>query len=621
MRKAALDLPTIGLVGPAPRRLPRQRERRRPGLGTARMEVLRTTGLLDTATREFWDGLTGLAARLLAVPFAAMTVVDGVQTLTLSQAAPGDDSAAWSSGALQAQVLQRMRSVSDSGGAFEQPAARPAGTDLRAWLSWPLTSSDNRTVGTFAVCDVAPRSWTDADTALLRVLARSASAQLSLLAAADAERSAREDLSAVRESEQRSEQRLQRLAAVALELLRAESVEDLTTIVVNRGLPVLGADGGAVVVRADDRFAAAVSDRLGPQVQQAYGRLPLDDPLPAAYVARTGKRLVLPSRAAGLAFAPEMGPLYDSSQRLAWVFTPLWVGNRLLGSLAASWAEEREFSADDLTVLDAFSAQCAQALDRIRLTQAQRETAVEGQRLSEALQRSLLTQPATRADLDIAFRYLPAVHEAHVGGDWYDAFEDSRGATIVAVGDVAGHDGNAAAAMAQLRNLLRGLAYDSHDPPAVLLSRLDRAAMALGVDTLATAVVVRIEADSATGGRWIRWSSAGHVPPLLRMADGTVHVLTGQPDLLLGLDGDTVRADYAAALPEHGTLLLYTDGLVERRGEDLSVGVERLAAVFAAAQGGVEDSCDRLLSGMLPTPPEDDVAILVLRPRPPIDLT
>jgi serine phosphatase RsbU (regulator of sigma subunit) len=236
-------------------------------------------------------------------------------------------------------------------------------------------------------------------------------------------------------------------------------------------------------------------------------------------------------------------------------------------------------------------------------------------RLPEALQRILLTQPALRPDLDMGCRYLPAVHEAHVGGDWFDAFECSTGATILAVGDVAGHDRNAAAAMAQFRNLLRGLAFDSDDTPAVLLSRLDRAGLALGVDSLATAVVVRLEPAGAAGGRRMLWSSAGHVPPLLRLADGTVRALEAEADLLLGLDGCTPRHDHQATLPDNGTLLLYTDGLVERRHEDLAVGLLRLGDVLARVAGGAEVVCERVLRSMLPGPHEDDVALLVVQPQ------
>ncbi|MBK5306075.1 MAG: SpoIIE family protein phosphatase [Frankiaceae bacterium] len=609
----------VDLDASAPGRpMPRQRERLHSGMGTARLEVLRTTGLLDDATREFWDGLTALSASLLSVPLAMMTLVQDDETLTMSTGGRARCGQRWTTeleAGVRRHMSQSLAPLVVEDGQWDELRRKADGSGVRSWITWPLVTSDGSVAGAFTVFDVCTRSWTHAELTLLGVFARSASAQLSLLAASDAERAARDDLQAVRESERRVEQRLQRLASVALELLRAEEIEDLTEIVVNRGLPVLGADGGAVVVRDDDRFAAAVSDRLGPQVQSAYRELPLDDPLPAAYVARTGKRLVLPTRAAGLAFTPAMGPLYDSSHRHAWVFTPLWVGNRLLGSLAASWAEERDFSDDDLTVLDAFAAQCAQALERIRLTKGREETAVRGQRLSEALQRSLLTQPATRRDLDIGCRYLPAVHEAHVGGDWFDAFECSSGATVLAVGDVAGHDRNAAAAMAQLRNLLRGLAFDSDDPPAVLLSRLDRAALALGLDALATAVVVRLEPQDMAGGRRMLWSSAGHVPPLLRLADGSVHALVAEEDLLLGLDGYTPRHDHKAALPDHSTLLLYTDGLVERRGEDLDVGVQRLVDVVSGLAGGADAVCDRVLRGMLPGPQEDDVALLVVQPR------
>jgi serine phosphatase RsbU (regulator of sigma subunit) len=607
----------LGDLAP-PRPLPRQRERLESGVGTARLEVLRTTGLLDDAMREFWDGLTALSARLLSAPLSMMTLVQDDEALTVSTGGQVGCDNGWTT-ELEAGVCRHMSEslapVVVDDGHWDELRRTAVGRAVRSWLSWPLVTADGSVVGALSVLDVRARSWAGSELALLGVFARSASAQLSLLAASAAEQSARDDLQTMRESERRAEQRLQRLTSVALELLRAEEVADLTEIVVNRGLPVLGADGGAVVVRDDDSFAAAVSVRLGPQVQSAYGVLPLDDPWPAAYVARTGKRLVLPTRASGLAFTPAMGALYESSQRYAWVFTPLWVGNRLLGSLAASWTEEQEFSDEDLSVLDAFGAQCAQALERIRLTKGRQETVVRGQRLSEALQRSLLTQPATRRDLDIGCRYLPAVHEAHVGGDWFDAFECSSGATILAVGDVAGHDRNAAAAMAQLRNLLRGLAFDSDDPPAKLLSRLDRAGIALGLDALATAVVMRLEPAGISGGRRMLWSSAGHVPPLLRLSDGTVHALVAEEDLLLGLDGYTPRHDHEAALPDQSTLLLYTDGLVERRHEDLEVGLQRLVDVVVGVAGAADDVCDQVLRGMLPGPQEDDVALLVVQPR------
>ncbi|MCW2601495.1 MAG: putative sensor protein [Frankiales bacterium] len=593
-----------------------------------RLEAVRGTGLLGSATQESWDGLTVFAARLLRAPMAFMTLVDDMRSFWLSSVGVEVGGPEPRQYKVEESVCQYV--IADRAPLVVNDATQHARTrnnalvnllGVRAWAGYPVLNANGQTLGAFCVMDVVPRVWSSDDIELLGVLAQAASDQLSLLTAVASERAAREDATALRDSERRAEARLQRLAFVALELVGAETIEDLTEIVVNKGLPVLGADGGAVVVRAadEDVVRLAVSDRLGEEVQITYGVLPVDDPLPAAYVARTGERLLFPTRASGLAFTPEMGPLYEATKRNAWAFTPLKIGHRLLGALAVSWVDERRFTDDELTVIEAFGAQCAQALDRIRIEGAQYASALKIQRLAEALQRSLLTQPPTPPELDIAFRYLPAVMEAQIGGDWYDAFDNASGATVISVGDVAGHDGNAAAAMAQLRNLLRGLAVDSDDSPAMLLSRLDRAIARLDLDTLATALIARIDAgpaDRSRGVRRVRWSSAGHLPPLLRLPDGTVRILSDNSDLLLGLDPHTDRVERVNDLPDGSALVLYTDGLVERRGQGLDAGLGRLAESLAAVgHAGAEEVCDKLLKAMLPHAPEDDVALLVLKPR------
>ncbi|MBO4210719.1 SpoIIE family protein phosphatase [Micromonospora echinofusca] len=420
----------------------------------------------------------------------------------------------------------------------------------------------------------------------------------------------------VQEAERRAEARLHQLVTVALALLSAESVEDLTSIVVDRSMPVLGADGGAVVVReSDGGLRVVVSGRFGERTRAAYRSLPPDSPLPACHTARTGDPVLLPTRAAGLAFTPGMADVYAATRRDAWAFLPLRVGARLLGSLAVSWREEREFSSDELTMLEAFAAQCAQALDRIQHLSAQRESALAAQRLSETLQRSLLTQPPTPDSLDIAVRYQPAAHEAQVGGDWYDAFVTSTGATMLVVGDVTGHDQIAVAAMGQIRNVLRGLAYDSDGGPAALLGRLDRALRGLRVGALASAVLARVEPAVTVDGRDVRrlcWSNAGHPPPLLRRPDGTVEVLTSR-GLMLGVQPGVGRTEQVLDVPEGSTLLLYTDGLVERRDITLDEGIDRLAGLFGAVGAGhPEQVCDAVLAAV-PVDHEDDIALLVVR--------
>ncbi|MGW5669126.1 PP2C family protein-serine/threonine phosphatase [Micromonospora sp. NPDC003776] len=415
----------------------------------------------------------------------------------------------------------------------------------------------------------------------------------------------------VQRVERRADERLHRMVAVALDLLSVETVEDLVAIMVDRAVPVLGADGGAVVVREGvERLRVVVGSRLGRQIQETYGDVPYNSPLPACWVARTGEPLLLPDRAAGVAFTPEMIDVYEDTGRHAWAFLPLRVGVRLLGSLAVSWREERRFRPDEITMLEAFAAQCAQALDRIQQLAAQRAGALAAQRLSEALQHSLLTSPSTTGELDIGVRYQAAAHGVHVGGDWYDAFQTAGGSTVLVVGDVTGHDRDAVAAMGQIRNVLRGLAYDGEDGPAALLGRLDRALRGLQVRALATALLAR--AEPTRDGWRLRWSNAGHPPALLRGPTGGVRLLEGH-DLMLGVQPGVPRREQTVELAPGSTLVLYTDGLVERRADLLDEGIADLTLrLEQVGDAAVEDLCDLLLE-LAPAGHEDDIALLVMR--------
>lgn len=427
-----------------------------------------------------------------------------------------------------------------------------------------------------------------------------------------------QELRAALEAKDLAARRLASFGDLALQLTAAATVEDLERIVIGRGLRVLGADGGAVIsLEEDGGWRVTVNAALGEHVQVKYGNVPYDSPLPACWTARTSERLLLPTRASGSAFHEVMAAVYADTRRYGWAFLPLMVQDKSLGSLAVAWSDEHQFRPDELDLLDGFAAQCAQTLERIRATQAQRKAALAAQRMSETLQRSLLTQPPTPDSLRIAVRYQPAAQEAQIGGDWYDAFVTAADATLLVIGDVNGHDRTAAAMMGQVRNLLRGMAYDSDDGPAVLLSRLDVALRGLHLDTLATAVLARVEqsaTDRIRGVRRLRWSNAGHPPPLLRQPDGTVQILDGEHDLLLGLDPGTSRREHVVELVAGSTLLLFTDGLVERRATSLDDGVARLAEVLAA-EGWQEPEvlCDRLLASIGLEANDDDIALLVLR--------
>ena len=239
--------------------------------------------------------------------------------------------------------------------------------------------------------------------------------------------------------------------------------------------------------------------------------------------------------------------------------------------------------------------------------------------MAEALQRSLLREPVQPDHLEIAVRYLPAVSEAEIGGDWYDAFLCQDGATWLVVCDVAGHDQTAAAVMAEIRNLLRGIAYTLQSSPAAVLTAADAAMAGLGVRSLTTVVAVRIEQnadDEAVGVRRVRWANAGHPAPLLLRADGAVEALDTPAETLLGVRPDTVRTDHETVLSPGEGLLLYTDGLIERRDRDLDqAGQWLLAETRNWTAAPLDALCDHLLATVAGHA-DDDIVLLALRAHP-----
>ncbi|MGY1643947.1 PP2C family protein-serine/threonine phosphatase [Geodermatophilus sp. SYSU D00703] len=238
-------------------------------------------------------------------------------------------------------------------------------------------------------------------------------------------------------------------------------------------------------------------------------------------------------------------------------------------------------------------------------------------KVAETLQRSLLTPPPQPDGLAIAVRYLPASSTMHVGGDWYDAFQQPDGATLLVIGDVVGHNVDAAAAMGQIRSILRGIAYDRQEEPARILTRVDGVLTGLRIGTLATALIARIEQSpeqAREGRRTLRWSSAGHLPPLLLCADGTVRVLDSAPQTLLGAESHRLRTDSVAEARPGDTLLFYSDGLVEQGRTSIDEGTDRLVAVVEDVGTTTVDAlCDALLARIVGHRPDDDVAIVAVR--------
>ncbi|GAA2725175.1 SpoIIE family protein phosphatase [Cellulomonas aerilata] len=429
-------------------------------------------------------------------------------------------------------------------------------------------------------------------------------------------------LGAARAEEVRSTLRLAALAEVALQLAAAESMEELTDAVIGQGLAVFGADGGAVAVpTGPDTLRLHLTESLGEPARRVYQEIPLSGSLPAAVAIRTARPVLLGNRQAGVAFSAQMAQVYETAGKQAWASFPLAVGGTVLGSLTASWDAEQDFATGDVELLRAFAAQCALALQRLMHRQQEREATRTATQLAHLLQMTLLTPPIQPDHLQIAVRYQPAVRGATVGGDWYDCFTVRDGSTLLALGDVTGHDLQAVVDMAQLRNILRGVAHAAIQPPAAVLTSLDDAMRDLGIATYATAIVAKVEqtaAEAAAGLRTLRWSSAGHLPPLLLRADGRAHLLQRPSDPLLGLDTGVVRNDHTATLHPGDTVIFYTDGLIERRHSLLTASLEQLPGVvssIAAHSADLDDLCDAIL-GRLGASTDDDIAILALRAHP-----
>jgi hypothetical protein len=305
--------------------------------------------------------------------------------------------------------------------------------------------------------------------------------------------------------------------------------------------------------------------------------------------------------------ALEQRRLFEATGIRSAAIAPIRSTRAVLGALTLGRAKDPvDFTTVDLPLIEDIARRAGLALDNARLYQRQRKVA-------ETMQNHLLPQMPRVPGLQMTARYLPAPDASQVGGDWYDAFTLSDGATALAVGDVVGHDLEAAAGMAQLRNMLRAYAWAHNEPPSRIVARLDAAVMHITDVTMATMIFARIE--ERDDGHWaLTWTNAGHPPPLLISHDGLAHYLTDGHGILLGTGVHAPRTDATALLPPGSTLLLYTDGLIEAAGRSLDEGLQTLRRHAAAlAHRPLASLTDQVLRRVRHVRNDDDVALLAVR--------
>jgi PAS domain S-box-containing protein len=397
---------------------------------------------------------------------------------------------------------------------------------------------------------------------------------------ADSERERRIREQVARAEAERVAEHQRVLHSISDAAMATHDFDDLVGELLRRTIAALGVDTGAVVL----------TDEPGQSVTYHVAGAPSGADEERYYTVVTSE-----------ADALGLEPVGDRSTST--LVVPMHADGDPIGTLHVGTLFERRFTTAETGLLQLAADRVALAIQRARLFQ--REHAI-----AEELQRSLLPARLPAVDgITTAARYFAAESGAQVGGDWYDAVIEPGGRLVLTIGDVAGRGIKAASTMGQLRSALRAYALDGHAPVAIL-ERLN--AFQLGMDSqqFATVGVVSVAPD----GSDLIYACAGHPPALVVGPDGVGRWLEGALGPPLGVVPDAPYSERTAPLDEGATLILYTDGLVERRTEVLDAGFARLEAVAGEFDGDLEAMCEAIIDGtLLDRNTDDDVTLLVLR--------
>ena len=402
---------------------------------------------------------------------------------------------------------------------------------------------------------------------------------------------------AARAQAEAASERLRLMQSIAVAALGAEDLDGLLREVLDRLLDAVDVDRAAIVLtdgglgvvaRAAGGLATVVEHRDA-------GRD--DDDIVAIVEAQRGPVAIRDVPAEGID-AGSLGPAISSL-----LAVPLVAGAQIIGSLHVGALTRREFDDETVDLLGLAASRVSLAIARTRLYERERN-------IAQQLQRSLL--PSELPDVPgaaLAARYEPGGKGATVGGDWYDAIALPGGRVALVIGDVVGRGIEAAAMMGQMRSALRAILIQADDCGA-MAQRLNLFATGLGDCTLTTVVLAIFE--PATGR--LRYTNAGHPPPLLIAPDGTARHLADAPSPPMGVVETPRYRESILTLQPGSTLLLYTDGLVEKPSQSLDAGLGLLAEAGARAAGApdVDALCEQVIGELAGDAQEDDVTMIVL---------
>ena len=415
------------------------------------------------------------------------------------------------------------------------------------------------------------------------------------------------------DEEQRLRTRSEQLQTMTAELANTLTRADVASVVLEQIGEALGTAGIAIAEVDEDRQLVNVTASRGysDDVVEQWRDTPLDMATPGNQAVRRRALLFFESIASLRDEYPDVVEGLADTGHASFLFVPLVAGRRAHGLLVASWAEPNALSSDERRFVQILAGLTSDALERTRYFESERT-------IAETLQRSVLPTSLPRVPgVQMAARYLPGTAGLEVGGDWFDAIQLSGGKLGLVVGDVVGKGVQAAATMSQLRNALRAFSLDRLKPSSTI-TRVNRLAEEMLDSTFATIVYAVV--DPATGT--CRFTSAGHPPPVVVYPDGRTELLEGGRGLPLGAAADTRYGQGMVQLPIGGVLVLYTDGLVERRERPIDEGFELLRAAAASGPRDPDRLLEHLVERLVGTNErDDDVALLAVRllavaPRP-----
>lgn len=398
------------------------------------------------------------------------------------------------------------------------------------------------------------------------------------------------------------EQRLEDLERVTDSALAYLSLDDMLAELLDRVSSGLNADTAAVLLLDEDREVLVARAAKGIEEEVRQG---VQIPLGRGFAGRIAaeRRPIILERVS----KPEIvNPILEQTGIRSLVGVPLLVEGRVIGVLHAGTLVPRSFNEDDVRLLQLAADRAALAIDNARLS--------EQRAVTQAMQRTLLPEALPQVPgLRFSAKYLPAGSGVKIGGDWYDVFQLPDGRVAFVIGDVVGRGVVAASVMAEIRTAVRAYLVEGHDLGAVM-SLLNELLVSMGRNRSATVAIFALDLESEE----LSAVSAGHLPALLLAPGEESRFVAGAQAPPLGVCPGQVYPVQELRFPAGGVLLLYTDGLVERRAESIDVGFERLAtAANEAAAANPLTFADHVYAGLVQhVALEDDVALLAIESVP-----